>query len=161
MNLYAAVLAAMLTAAPAFSADEINHGNLVLIAPFTFESPPSQKSTGGYLEIRNTGATDDVLVSATSPFPKTELHLSVTDDKGIASMQHQHDGIVVPAGGIVMLKPGGYHVMFMGVAEQPAAGDTIPVSLVFRDAGAVEVDFLVRKRGGKHGHHSSHSDNGS
>ena len=54
------------------------------------------------------------------------------------------DSIAVPAGETVTLKPGGYHVMLLQLAEPLAAGASIDVTLTFEEAGDVEVVAEVR-----------------
>ena len=57
------------------------------------------------------------------------------------------DGVRVPAGGMVALEPGGYHVMFMGLRGKPfKIGDMIPVTLVFEHAGDVDIMLEVVAR---------------
>ena len=66
--------------------------------------------------------------------------------------------IEIPAGETVKLKPGGLHVMFMGLEDPLTEGENIPATLVFENAGEVEVTFNVEARDGDHsGHdHSGH-----
>ena len=45
-------------------------------------------------------------------------------------MQEKEKGFVIPAGETVMLKPGGDHLMFMGVKKPITAGATIPITLI-------------------------------
>jgi copper(I)-binding protein len=59
-------------------------------------------------------------------------------------MRMLKDGIAVPAGQTVELKPGGLHMMFIGVKEPFAAGSTVKVKLTFEKAGSVEVDLPVK-----------------
>lgn len=59
----------------------------------------------------------------------------------------------IAAGQDVQLGPGGMHLMFFGVTEPFAEGQTIPVHLVFETAGAVDVNLPVNRRGApSHGH---------
>ncbi len=54
------------------------------------------------------------------------------------------DEIEVPAGETVMLKPGGYHIMLMELAEPLEAGTTIELTLEFHESGSQKVNFEVR-----------------
>lgn len=54
------------------------------------------------------------------------------------------DEIEVPAGETVMLKPGGYHIMLMELAEPLEAGSTIELTLEFHESGSQKVTFEVR-----------------
>ena len=51
----------------------------------------------------------------------------------------------VPAGGTVMLEPGGYHVMLMQLAEPLVTGATFEVTLSFENAGDMTVSVEVRE----------------
>jgi copper(I)-binding protein len=56
--------------------------------------------------------------------------------------------VVVPAGAIVELKPGGLHLMFMNIKAPLTAGEAVPVKLKFAKAGEVEVKMPVNAIGG-------------
>jgi len=56
----------------------------------------------------------------------------------------QVEGIDIPAGGEVMLEPGGFHIMLFDLAGPLTVGDTVPVTLTFEQAGEVKVDAEVR-----------------
>ncbi len=110
-----------------------------------FETAPSAMAGGGFMQITNTGTTDDRLVSVEADFPRVEIHTTEFTD-GVAKMMHI-DGIDVPAGETVALEPGALHVMFMGLQGDPLEeGETVPATLFFEQAGEVEVLFNVVKR---------------
>ena len=50
----------------------------------------------------------------------------------------------VPAGQRIRFLPGGLHLMFMGLKAPWEVGQTVPVTLQFREAGEVTVSFEVR-----------------
>ncbi len=115
-------------------------------------TPDGAAVAGGYLTIANAGAEADRLVSATSPRAgRMELH-EMAMDGGMMTMRPV-TGIDVPAGGTVELKPGGLHLMFLDIPAPFKAGETIPVTLTFEKAGAVEATLTVtdRSAGGEHG----------
>ena len=114
----------------------------------TFETAKTVNVAGGYMTLENSGDTNDTLIEVrVATIPRVELHLSETDANGVARMIKQ-DGIPVPAGETVTLKPGGLHVMFMGLNGDPfELGEEIPATLVFEQAGEVEVIFNVEERG--------------
>jgi copper(I)-binding protein len=99
-----------------------------------------------YLTIQGTG-TADKLVSAAAPkslVKTTELHRTVMDSGGMMSMKPVKS-IAVPASGTVKLKPGGYHVMLIGLKKPLKAGATFPLTLTFATAGKRTVTVTVRK----------------
>ena len=127
-------------------------GDLEISSAWARAMLPNQPAGGGYLIIANQGTEADRLVSASSPVAaKVEIHsMEVVDD--IMTMRPVEGGLEIPAGETVELKPGGLHVMFMGVTEPFAEGDTVPVALEFEKAGSVEIAFPVRKATGSHNH---------
>lgn len=124
----------------------ITHQSLIITMPFVFVSPPAALSAGGYLTIENTGDTDDVLIGGTAAFAgKTEIHEMKMVDS-IMKMKHLEQGLVIPAGETVELKPGGLHVMFMGLNESLLEGKPVPGTLEFKEAGTVQIEYQVLDR---------------
>ncbi|MEP1793048.1 copper chaperone PCu(A)C [Parasphingorhabdus sp.] len=141
-----AATAALLVATTAHAHDYKLAG-LSVMHPKTFEKAAAVKVAGGYMTIENTSDTDDKLLEVRiQEVPRVELHLSETDANGVARMIKQ-DGIPVPAGETVTLKPGGLHVMLMGIGGSAyAEGDKINATLVFEKAGTLDVSFNVEAR---------------
>lgn len=137
------LLLALLIAAPA-AAHDYRVGDLRIDHPWSRATTPGAGVGAGYLVIRNGGERDDRLVGATSPVAgRVMIHRSVEQD-GTATMEHQHHGIVIPAGGEVALEPGGYHLMLMQLDERLEKGDRVPLTLEFERAGIVEVELAVK-----------------
>lgn len=104
---------------------------------------PKAKAGAAFMVIENTGTTPDRLVSAESPAAKrVELHTHINDN-GVMKMREVEAGFEIPAGGSYMLKRGSDHVMFMGLTESWAHGDSVPVTLIFEGAGEVSVEIPV------------------
>ena len=136
-------------AAIAFSVNARDYkvGAIQIIDPWTRATPPSAPSGGGFLALTNTGATPDRLIAAKSPTAgKVEIH-EMKMDGNVMRMREVEKGIEIPPGGTVELKPGGYHIMFMGL-KAPFEKDTrVPVTLVFEKAGSVDVELSVMPMG--------------
>ena len=106
-------------------------------------SPAAATNAAFYMAIKG-GAVADTLVSATSDAcGLTELHISVMTD-GVMSMQHLPEGIDIPVDEVVMLEPGGLHVMCIDRQQEFLVGDSIPVSLRFAGAGSVDINAEIR-----------------
>ena len=60
-------------------------------------------------------------------------------------MQMLQDGLVIPAKGEVILKPGSYHVMLIGVQHDLKVGDSFVVALLFEKSGSMSVEPEVRQ----------------
>lgn len=95
-----------------------------------------------YFDVRVTGAGDALMAAATEIAEDAQLHEIATVD-GSAMMREVEGGIPIAPGGSVSLRPGGYHVMLLGVAEVPAPGETFALTLEFERAGRVTVDVAV------------------
>ncbi|MBJ3778386.1 copper chaperone PCu(A)C [Acuticoccus sp. 2012] len=127
------------------------------------QPPPGAEVAGGYATITNPTDAADRLIGASAPFAKsTEIHeMSMVD--GMMRMQPVAGGLEIPAGGTVELAPGGYHVMFLELLDQPQAGDTVDVTLEFEHSGSITVPMSVAPIGAQKpamdmgsGHHMGH-----
>ncbi len=109
-----------------------------------------QKATGLFAKI--TSAQGSRLVSVSTPVAGlVEIHeMSMAGD--VMKMRALPSGLALPAGQVVELKPGGYHVMLMDLKQQLKAGDTVAVTLVFESADkkreSVEVKAPVKTQAG-------------
>ena len=112
--------------------------------PYVRLVPPGIKATGGFMLIRNAGATDRQLIKATSPIASiVELHTHLNEN-GVMKMREIPE-IVVPASGKVELKPGSYHIMLIEMKSELKEGDLAPISMSFDDGSTSEVEATVRK----------------
>ena len=136
--------------------DIITVGDLELSGAFTRATLPNAPVGGGYVTITNTGDEADRLVSAQSSFsPDVQIHeMAVVND--VMDMRHLPEGLEIPAGETVTLAPGGLHMMFMNISQPFVQGESVPVTLVFDRAGAVEIDLAVQAFGASGMDMSSH-----
>ena len=134
----ALIFAALTAAAHSFTLGEIDIGH-----PYARPTREGQLVSGGYLKLVNKG-TADRLLSASSPAAGvTEIH-SMTMDGNVMKMR-QVDAIELAPGQTVELKPGGYHLMLMGLKAPLKAGDKVPLTLKFEKAGEVVVTVNVEE----------------
>ena len=105
---------------------------------------PGGASVGvGYLRLTNTGNTPERLLGgATDIAARIETHDMKMED-GVMKMRALPRGIEIAPGATVELKPGGMHLMIMGLKQGLKAGESIPVKLQFEKAGVVPVSFSV------------------
>jgi copper(I)-binding protein len=124
-------------------------GDLEISGGFVKAMLPGQPVGGGFLTVKNGGAADDRLVSVTSPTSgEVQIHEMAMQDN-VMKMRQLKDGIVIPAGQTVELKPGGFHLMFQKVRSPFRQGDTVPVTLTFEKAGRIELQLPVLSAQGK------------
>ena len=120
---------------------------IVLEQAWTRATPPNAPVAGGFVTIRNNGNRADRLVSVSSPdAASVEIH-QMTMDGGVMRMRKLGDGLPIAASAVVMLKPGGYHLMFIGPKKPLLQGGTVTATLRFERAGAHEIKFEVRGMG--------------
>lgn len=130
-------------------------GDISLDHPWSRATPAGAPVGAGYVTLKNSGAAADKLVSATADIArKVEVH-EMAMDNGVMKMRPVN-GLEIPAGQSVELKPGGYHIMFMGLKQQLKAGDTVRGVLTFEKAGAVPVEFKVETMGAGQPGHKGH-----
>ncbi|MEO5758445.1 MAG: copper chaperone PCu(A)C [Mesorhizobium sp.] len=140
-------LALLFAGGQAALAHEFKVGDLEIGHPWSRATPAGAKVAGGYFTITNKGSTPDRLVSISSDISeKAELHEMGVKD-GVMTMRPVNDGLEIPAGGKVALAPGGYHLMFIGLKQQPKQGEKFSATLTFEKAGTVSVDFAVEGMG--------------
>lgn len=106
---------------------------------------PGMAATGGYVSITNNSHADDRLVAASAGFAKrVEIH-EMIHDNGVMKMRQRDGGVHIPAGETVTLKPGGLHIMFMGLGETMAPGEMREVTLEFASGHVMTVPAMVLK----------------
>ena len=96
----------------------------------------------GYFTLTNNGAQAATLIGAASTHAEdVELHTS-EERNGVVNMLRL-ESLEVPAGETVVFEPGGHHLMLTGLDEPLAEGGVFPATLIFENAGEVEVEFTV------------------
>lgn len=125
--------------------------------PWVRGTVAGQKATGAYMGLK--ASSDARLVSAASPAAKVvEVHEMAMAD-GVMRMR-AIDALALPAGKVVELKPGGYHVMLIDLVKPLSPGEQVPITLTVLGAdgkkSTVDVKAVVREltsKGSSHKHH--------
>jgi copper(I)-binding protein len=119
-------------------------GQLEVSDAWARATPAKAENGVAYLTIRS--PTTDRLVSVSSPVAKkAELH--TMEMAGMVMKMRPLAGLDIPAGQPVTLKPGGEHIMLMGLNGPLREGQSFPLTLTFEKAGAREVTVPVEKAG--------------
>lgn len=134
----ALALATLTTLAHSFKLGEIDIGH-----PYARPTREGQLVAGGYLKLTNKGAADRLLSARSPAADAAEIH-SMTMEGDVMKMR-QVDAIELATGQTVELKPGGYHLMLMGLKAPLKAGDQFPLTLKFEKAGEVVVTVKVEE----------------
>ena len=100
-----------------------------------------------YFVIQNHNAQADELIGAASDAADAvEIHESTME--GDVMMMNRVEAIALEPSTKVELKPGGYHVMLIGLKQDLNAGDEIEVTLQFRNAPDLTIKATVRDADG-------------
>ena len=119
---------------------------------------PGQTTGVAFLRLDNHGEDDRLLAISSSISGRIELHTHLNDD-GVMKMRRV-DGIALPHGEAVELKPGSFHIMLFEAAA--ALGDEAVLTLDFETADDLTVVAPIVLRGeipeadADHGSHSGH-----
>ena len=141
MRNVAAGLLSFAAAVSAVSAHEFKFGTLSIGHPYARPTAPSQPTGGGYLTLTSKGRADR-LISASTPIAReVQLHSMKMD--GDVMRMREVEAIDVPADTLVELKPGAFHLMFVGLKEPLKVGQRFPLKLRFEKAGEVTVEISV------------------
>lgn len=142
MKRHLVTLAAIVMASSAF-AHEVTVGNLQIIHANIPAPMGSGQVAAGYMGITNEGDHPDTLIGVEVGFAaQAMLHTTEFSADGVASMTHV-EALEIPAGDTVVLEPGGYHIMLMGLNQPLKVGDMLPATLIFEQGGRVEIEFMV------------------
>jgi copper(I)-binding protein len=88
-------------------------------------------NSAAYMLLHNHTDQDVALIGASSDVATAvEIHLSSMSADGTMQMAQQ-ESIAIPAGEELELKPGSYHVMFIGLTKDLVAGDEVTLTLHF------------------------------
>jgi copper(I)-binding protein len=100
-------------------------------------------TSAAYMILHNNGSTADRLVGVESDVAEAaELHIS--EMNGDVMTMRPIAFVEVPADGEAELKPGGMHIMLIGLKRDLKAGEKIALTLVFENAGRIDVKAEVR-----------------
>lgn len=130
---------------------------VAVMDPWVRGTVPAQKATGAFMQLKS--AKDAALVGVTSPIAGiVEIHQMKME--GAVMRMGAVPRLELPAGKVVDLKPGGYHVMLMDLRQPLKEGDSVPFTLAFQDKGGVrytlDVKVPVRALGASPTMHKAH-----
>ena len=142
-RLVVSVVASLLASAQfAFAGDTIVVDDAWVQAPM-----PGATEAAAYMQIRNSGSSDDRLLSVSSRLVgRIEMH-EIKTDGGMASMRPILYGVKIPAGKAVAFSPVTMHLMLSNERLALSAGTELSMELNFQHAGRIKVVALVRALG--------------
>jgi copper(I)-binding protein len=136
---FAAALAAMTAGASAQT------GQVKIENAWARATPAGASTAAIYLTLVAPDA--DKLVSVSTPAAReSDLH-TMSMENGVMKMRALTDGVDLPAGKAVTLKPGGMHIMLSALTGPLKEGENVPVTLNFAKSGAQQISVPVEKVG--------------
>jgi periplasmic copper chaperone A len=151
------LMAVLLAAAPAAFAQTGVTSKIKVEQPWARATPAGATTGAVYMTLANETHTADRLTAASSDVAGTAQIHQMSVVNGVMKMRQLVNGLAIPAGGSVTLKPGGYHVMLIGLKKQLMAGQTLPLTLTFADGGKISITVPIRPIGATQGSKGSMS----
>ena len=142
---------ALALAAVCAHAHEYQLGRIFIGHPYAHATGPGQTTGEGFLKLKNDGKDDRLLSASASVSRSVELH-SMTMEGDVMHMR-EVDSVDLLSGKTVEFKPGGFHIMFVGLKAPLKIAERFPMKLKFAKAGEVTVEVIVQAVGtGAHQH---------
>lgn len=130
----------------------------LLLASCTPASPPDlhvadawaratvagQTSTAAYLTIANRGGSADRLVAVAGPAPADVSLHETSYEGGVARMRALTNGLELPAGETIALRPAGPHIMIEKLPAPLEPGSSLRLTLRFATSGERAIEVPVR-----------------
>jgi copper(I)-binding protein len=148
MRLVILALAALLGTAPPALAQHQHGQGMVAEAAWARATPGTSKEGAVYLRLVNHGAIADRLLSVSTPAAASAEPHETTIDNGIARMRPLNALTLAPEQ-VMEFKPGGAHIMLMGLKQPLKQGDSFPLTLTFEKAGTVQTTVAVERMGAR------------
>jgi periplasmic copper chaperone A len=119
-------------------------GSIQVAQAWSRPTPPVGATGAAYLTITNSGSKPDRLLGASTPTAVSAEINETRHSQGVAQMRRL-ESLEIPPGQTVMV-PGALHIMLLDLVRPLKPGAQYPLTLNFRDAGAVTVQVQVREQ---------------
>lgn len=139
-------LAAVVMAVVTVKVSPLDQSNAAFVVeqPYLRSSLPTSTSAAAFMVLRNqTGQADRLIAVRSALAGRVELHSHNEDANGVMRMGQIEEGVPLADGGTHVFGRGGDHLMFMGLEAPLVQGDIVPVTLVFEQAGEIEITVPV------------------
>lgn len=132
-----------------------NMGAIKINAPWIRSTAPGAPSSAAYFTLTNTSSIPVSIIAASSDIAdRVEIHEHTMTD-GVMKMQ-EVSGVTIPSKKRVEFKPGGYHVMFMGLKDAVKEGDKVTITLSFDNDTEQTINAIAQKKAKEHSHDHDH-----
>ncbi len=141
MFILAVLLTACASAAPDASQNGIEITGARVLLPGGDAMNGMDSTLAAFMTIKNTSAAADRLTGVSVDFGEASLH--ETKIEGDVMKMDAILGVDIPAGQMVELRSGSYHIMFMNITKELKVGNSVNILLNFEKAGKVTVPVKV------------------
>ena len=118
-------------------------GNIEVTEAFARASAtPGAKTASLYLTLSNRGSSPDRLV-AVATSAASMAHMHETENAGGVMKMRMVQGIDLAPGASVALKPGGMHIMLMGLRAPLKQGETLEMKLSFQNSDELKITVPI------------------
>ena len=138
----------LLLAAFAFAQDA-KIGAISIAHPWARATPGAVKNSAAFMLFDNAGSADKLIGVSGDVAKDIQIHSMITE-AGVMKMR-EIKSLDIPANGKAELKPGGFHVMLIGLKDGLKEGEKFPLKLKFEKAGEVTV-MVTAEKPGAHDH---------
>lgn len=128
-----------------FAEDVQKNKHISFNAPWIRAMPPMVMSTAGYVEIHNSSYVADKLLKIWSS-EVTLIEVHQTKQVGDMLKMLPTKNISVPPKGKLVMQPGGYHLMMMGIKAPLIENEIIKIYFEFETAGIIDMNFPILKK---------------
>jgi copper(I)-binding protein len=118
---------------------------IVIKNPWVRAVPPTAKNSALFMVIQNNSDKTDVLKAVKSDVCKMVMIHRTVKQGDMMKMVHVHE-LQIPPRSKVELKPGGYHIMLMGLKRPLKVGEILEFKLIFKNAGEITVKAPVKMK---------------
>ncbi len=113
--------------------------------PWIRAVPPNMKNTALFMVIENKGNSEDTLISVKTDISNKVMIHETRNVQGVMKMLHV-DKLIIPPKSKVVLKPGGYHIMLMGLKKPLSPDEKVKLTLIFEKSGAITIEAPVKMK---------------
>lgn len=122
-----------------------SHKGIVVDSSFARASAsPMVKTGAAYITVTNKGDMPDRLIAAKGTAAKRiELHTHKMVNGAMAMIEIE-GGVPIAPDETISFKPGGDHIMFIGLNAPLVEGESVPLVLVFEKAGEIAIHVPIK-----------------
>lgn len=139
-----AALALGLAIASTANANDASAGGVTVSNAWARATPGGAKVGAAYMTIKSDNG-DTLLAASSDAAAVTELHTHILE--GDVMKMRKVDSVEISKGGSVSFEPHGYHVMLIDLKKPLKEGDTVKLTLKFKNAGDITAEAKVQAIG--------------